>query len=419
MAVPVIMPRQGQSVETCIISKWHKAKGDPVRPGDLLFSYETDKAAFDEEAKTEGVLLEIFFREGEEVPVLSNVAVIGQVGEDPAPFRPGSATSGERDSRGEEEAKSPATSASVTRQPELKTEGKKRISPRARLLARELGIDPGQLQGSGPGGRVVERDVRSAAESRKKEIPSAPLAEKVAQEPIFSGEDSRTEKLSNVRKLIAAAMHASLRESAQLTHHTSADARKLLELRKQFKLEAEKGSTYNITINDMVCYAVVKALLKHPHINAHFLGDSIKIFTKVHLGIAVDTERGLMVPSLRNANEYTLQGLSSKLKQLSEQCRKGSVSPDLLSPAASSFTVTNLGSYGIEMFTPVLNLPQVGILGVNTIIYRPGDLGNGIIGFIPVIGLSLTYDHRAIDGAPASAFLQEVGHQIESLSVEK
>lgn len=419
MAVPVIMPRQGQSVETCIISKWHKAKGDPVRPGDLLFSYETDKAAFDEEAKAEGVLLEIFFQEGEEVPVLSNVAVIGQIGEDPAPFHPGSVSSGKPESLGEEEVKSAASGSFIASQPILRTEGKKRISPRARLLARELGIDPGQLQGSGPGGRVIERDVRSAAESRKKEIPSAPLAEKAPQEPILSGEDSRTEKLSNVRKLIAAAMHASLRESAQLTHHTSADARKLLDLRKQFKQEAEKGSPYNITINDMVCYAVVKALLKHPHINAHFLGDSIKVFTKVHLGIAVDTERGLMVPSLRNANEYTLQGLSSRLKQLNEQCRKGSVSPDILSPAVSSFTVTNLGSYGIEMFTPVLNLPQVGILGVNTITYRPGDLGNGIIGFIPVIGLSLTYDHRAIDGAPASAFLQEVRHQIESLSVEK
>ncbi len=176
-------------------------------------------------------------------------------------------------------------------------------------------------------------------------------------------------------KLIAAAMHASLKESAQLTHHTSADARKLLELRKQFKLEAEKGSPYNITINDMVCYAVIRALLKHPHVNAHFLSDSIKIFTKVHLGIAVDTERGLMVPSLRDANEYTLQGLSARLKHLSEQCRKGSVNPDLLSPAASSFTVTNLGSYGIEMFTPVLNLPQVGILGVNHHYLPPGGFG--------------------------------------------
>ncbi len=419
MAVPVIMPRQGQSVETCIISKWHKAKGDPVRPGDLLFSYETDKAAFDEEAKTEGVLLEIFFQEGEEVPVLSNVAVIGQPGEDSAEFRPGSEVAGKPESRSEGEAKSLATESSFANQIVIPAEEKKRISPRARLLARELDIDASKLQGSGPGGRVIERDVRNAAESKKKEIPSAPIAEKTLQEPILSEEDSRIEKLSNIRKLIAAAMHASLKESAQLTHHTSADARKLLELRKQFKLEAEKGSPYNITINDMVCYAVIKALLKHPHVNAHFLGDSIKIFTKVHLGIAVDTERGLMVPSLRDANEYTLQGLSARLKHLSEQCRKGSVNPDLLSPAASSFTVTNLGSYGIEMFTPVLNLPQVGILGVNTITYRPGDLGNGIIGFIPFIGLSLTYDHRAIDGAPASAFLLEVRQQIENLSIEK
>jgi len=419
MAVPVLMPRQGQSVETCIITKWHKAKGDPVRPGDILFSYETDKAAFDEEAKVEGVLLEILFQEGEEVPVLSNVAVIGKPGEDVSAFLPVTGISGEQETKTETHAGSTVTEPTFPSQPIWQTEGKKRISPRARLVAKELGIDPGQLQGSGPGGRVMEQDVRNAAATRKKEKPAGPSAINPIQEPVFSGEDSRTERLSNVRKIIAAAMLTSLRESAQLTHHTSADARKLLELRKRFKQEAEKGSPYNITINDMVCYAVVKALLKHPHVNAHFLGDTIRVFTKVHLGIAVDTERGLMVPSLRNANEYTLQGLSSRLKQISEQCRIGSISPDLLAPEASSFTVTNLGSYGIEMFTPVLNLPQVGILGVNTILYRPGDLGNGIIGFIPVIGLSLTYDHRAIDGAPASAFLHEVRQQIENLSVEK
>lgn len=415
MAIPVVMPRQGQSVETCIISKWHKSKGDPVKPGDLLFSYETDKAAFDEESKSEGILLEVFFHEGDEVPVLSNVAVIGKPGEDIRLFLPGNfpATNAEPVHEGPL-TKEQGELESVGTTSTIQETDKKRISPRARLVARDLGIDPYQLKGSGPGGRVIERDVLKAHEQVKKS--------RAAERPVtesFSGEDGfRTEKLSNLRKLVASAMHASLRDSAQLTHHLSADARKLLDYRKRFKQEAEKGSPYNITINDMVCYAVIRALLKHPGVNAHFLGDSVKLFSGVHLGIAVDTDRGLMVPALRNAHEYTLQGLSARLKQLSEQCRKGSVNPDLLASTASTFTVTNLGSYGIEFFTPILNLPQVGILGVNTITYRPGDIGNGIIGFIPVIGLSLTYDHRALDGAPASAFLREVKQQIEDLSFE-
>ena len=213
-------------------------------------------------------------------------------------------------------------------------------------------------------------------------------------------------------------MHASLQNSAQLTHHLSADARKILEYRKMFKSGQIKEFGENITITDMVCYAVIKALIIKPEINSHFLGDSIKTFHKVHLGIAVDTERGLMVPALKDADEMSLPELSSGLKSLADQCRKGNIDPELLASTSASFTVSNLGNYGIEMFTPILNIPQSGILGVNTIIYRPSDLGNGDIGFIPVIGLSLTYDHRAIDGAPASVFLKEVKEQIEGFSID-
>jgi pyruvate dehydrogenase E2 component (dihydrolipoamide acetyltransferase) len=209
-------------------------------------------------------------------------------------------------------------------------------------------------------------------------------------------------------------MHASLQNSAQLTHHLSADARKILSLRDKVKKLKEEGYEYNITLNDMVCYATIRALKKQPDANVHFLGDSIRYFNKVHLGMAVDTERGLMVPALRNADDLSLPGLSVQLSQLAAACRTGNVDPDLLQPEAASFTISNLGAYGVEMFTPVINLPQAGILGVNTIIQRPAQLEGGAFGFVPYMGLSLTYDHRALDGGPATLLLAGIKNEIEN-----
>jgi pyruvate dehydrogenase E2 component (dihydrolipoamide acetyltransferase) len=166
----------------------------------------------------------------------------------------------------------------------------------------------------------------------------------------------------------------------------------------------------------MVCYAVVQSLLLHRGANAHFLGESIRTFHQVNLGLAVDTDRGLMVPTLLNASQYTLPELSVQLKNLADMAKKGSISPDLLVPEAATFTVSNLGNYGVEMFTPVINLPQVAILGVNTIIQRPATLADGTFGFLPFIGLSLTYDHRALDGGPATLFLAEIRRQVEQIS---
>ena len=163
----------------------------------------------------------------------------------------------------------------------------------------------------------------------------------------------------------------------------------------------------------MVCFCVIKALLKFPEANSHFLDDRIKTFNKVHLGLAVDTPRGLMVPAVKNASDMDLATLSRELKSVAESCKKGSINPELIQSTAASFTVSNLGNYGVEMFTPVVNLPQAGILGVCTIINRPANIGNGIFGFVPYIGLSLTYDHRAIDGGPATLFLKEIKEQIE------
>jgi pyruvate dehydrogenase E2 component (dihydrolipoamide acetyltransferase) len=221
-----------------------------------------------------------------------------------------------------------------------------------------------------------------------------------------------------MRKIIASAMHHSLQNSAQLTHHLSANASAMLQLRKEVKLRMDKGYRYNITLNAMVCYAAIRAIKHHPGANAHFLGDSIRKFDQVNLGLAVDTDRGLMVPALLQADRYTLPELSTQLKGLAEASKKGSVSPDLLVPDAATFTISNLGNYGVEIFTPVINLPQVAILGVNTIIQRPATLADGSFGFQPFIGLSLTYDHRAIDGGPATLFLATIKEEIEKLTQE-
>ena len=217
--------------------------------------------------------------------------------------------------------------------------------------------------------------------------------------------------------MIARAMHASLQNSAQLTHHLSADARNLLKARKNLKSAFEAGTlSENVTINDLVAWAVIRALKKFPAVNTHFLGTQIKYFRKVHLGLAVDTDRGLMVAALHDADDLSLTGLSARLGQLAAACRKGSVNPDLLSPEAASFTISNLGNYGVEIFTPVINLPQTAILGVCTILPRPKDLGDGLYAFVPHIGLSLTYDHRALDGGEATRFLAEIASQIENLN---
>jgi pyruvate dehydrogenase E2 component (dihydrolipoamide acetyltransferase) len=439
MAIPVLMPRQGQSVETCILGEWVKKKGDAVKVGDILFSYETDKASFEEDAKADGILLDVFFAEGDEVPVLVNVAVIGAAGESVDEFRPG----------GQAAAPVAETIAAVevvtekTVASEVKTiaesSGKVKISPRAKNLAEKSSVTYQQLAGSGPEGRIIERDIEAAAQVLPKLTPLAQEKAKaedlkagetatglggkavakdlISYNPVY-GDDFEVKKLTNMRKLIAKAMHTSLQNSAQLTHHMSADARTIMALRKKYKKALDAGQiSQNITINDLVCFAVIKALKKFPQVNTHFIGDSMRWFKKVHLGLAVDTDRGLMVPAIKNADDLSLEGLSGQMQAIAGQCRKGNVSPELLAPEAATFTISNLGNYGVEMFTPVINIPQTAILGVCTIVPRPKDLGDGVYGFVPMMGLSLTYDHQALDGGEATLFLREIKEQIENLSI--
>ena len=422
MAIAVLMPRQGQSVETCILGQWYKTVGEEVNVGDILFSYETDKASFEEEAKADGILLAKFYNEGDEVPVLVNVAVIGQKGESFDDLTPGL-----NPVDVETEISSADDSPKVV---EFEVDADLynshiRISPLAKNMAQKLNIDINSIKGTGPHGRIIARDIEQASKIvtpekavKTTEIVGKPKVQSAPALVIESGSDFEVRSIPNIRKLIANAMHQSLQNSAQLTHHLSADARQLQRLRKKFKAEYAEGKIkQNITINDLVCFAVIRALEKFPQVNTHYHGDKMKWFKKVHLGLAVDTERGLMVPALKNADDLSVSGLSAQLQQLATQARNGNINPDLLSPEAATFTVSNLGNYGVEMFTPVINLPQTAILGVCAIIPRPKEIEEGVYGFVPMIGLSLTYNHQALDGGEATLFLAEIRKQIESLSV--
>ncbi|MBV5283954.1 MAG: 2-oxo acid dehydrogenase subunit E2 [Paludibacter sp.] len=447
MALVVILPKQGQSVESCIITEIKKKKGDTVKKGEILFSYETDKASFEEESPSDGVVLECFYNDGDEVPVLLDMMVIGQPGDDYAALLQGGspAATESQEPRAKNQDAEPAkvveTNQPINQSANQPINQSTFISPRAKNLAEKEALNASELAGSGPKGRVIEKDVLVALESRPK---LTPLAKKIASEegiqpqgtgsglagtakstdlaaPVNAiyGVDYEDKKLSNMRKLIAKAMHSSLQNSAQLTHHLGADARNIQNLRKKAKKAFEAGTlSANLTINDFVCFAVVKALKKFPNANSHFLGESMRLFNKVHLGLAVDTERGLMVPAVRNADDLSIIGLANQLKEVANSCKKGAISPELLSSEAATFTVSNLGAYGVEMFTPVINLPQVAILGVNTIVPRPKDLGDGVYGFVPYIGLSLTYDHRALDGGEATRFLKQIAIEIETLELD-
>ncbi|HHW00841.1 MAG TPA: 2-oxo acid dehydrogenase subunit E2 [Clostridiaceae bacterium] len=459
MATPVIMPRQGQSVEACIISKWHKKKGDSVKVGDILFTYETDKSTFDEEAQVEGTLLEIFFEEDDEVPVLTTVCVIGNEGESVDEFRPDGQKAAAEAASEQPEASAEATTAPAqdvvnaapTAESAVNAEGRVKISPRARNLAEKTGVDYLRVQPTGPNGRIIERDIVEAREKGLLVTPSARdeymksgvgavsgtglggrittgdlaaagtagTAETAQAAPATVSaaapqEDYVDVKLTNIRKVIAKSMHQSLSTTAQLTLNTSFDATEILAFRNKVKNSMATLGLENITLNDIILYAVSRTILAHKDLNAHFLDDKMRIFNNVHLGIAVDTERGLMVPTLFNANKKSLNEISKEAKALINACQQGTISPDLLKGA--SFTVTNLGSLGIESFTPVLNPPQTGILGVDTIIQRVRVV-NGEYQYYPAMGLSLTFDHRAIDGAPAAKFLKDLRDNLENFSV--
>ena len=439
MATPIIMPRQGQSVESCIITAWNKKVGDAVAEGEILFSYETDKSSFDEPAPVAGKLLAIFAEEGDDVPCLENVCVIGQDGEDFAQFAPASedapaAPAAEAAPVAEAPVAAPAAEAIAAT-----GDATGAISPRARALAEKTGADLLKATPTGPNGRIIERDVQSLVDRgltvsgaasagyttavegsgingkvvlNDLNAPAAAVAPVAAAAPAVS--EYEDVKLTNIRKIIAKAMVESLSSMAQLTFTSSFDATKLLAYRKSLKGAAEKLGLANITLNDMILFAVSRVILKYRNANAHMLGDTMRYFNTVNLGIAVDTERGLMVPTVFHAEKMTLNELSKEAKTVITAAQSGTINPDLLKGA--TFTVSNLGSLGIESFTPIVNPPQTCILGVDCVMTRMKEVDGEYVPY-PAMGLSLTVDHRVLDGADAARILKDIGYALENIDL--
>lgn len=429
MATPILMPRQGQSVESCVLVKWSIKQGDTVKEGDIVAQIETDKATFEVPAPASGAVLELFFPEGADIPVLTHIAAIGAPGEDITSLRPGGVAAVAGDPPHPHASMATPSAPPVVSSPAT-APGGVGVSPRARKTAAALGVQTEALAGSGPGGRVLERDVKAAASGHLSPAaraaanagkgyapaqgsgPGGMVLEADLKSEIRSPKpetDSKSEvPVKGIRKIVAERMRQSLASTAQLTMTSSFDATAMQKARAAAK---ERG--VKLTINDLICFAVVKTLANHPDLNAHFLGNRIAQFADVNLGVAVDTPRGLMVPVVAGANQMSLGELSAAIKSRAEDCQKGSINPDLL--AGGTFTITNLGVLGVETFTPVLNAPEVAILGVGGLSLKPIRKDGGIA-IVDSITLSLTIDHQAVDGAPGARFLKNLCETLENVN---
>ena len=422
MAVGVLMPKEGITVESCIMGSWKKKVGDTVKIGEPLFGYETDKAEFEANSTAEGTILEIFYNEGDEVPCLVNVCAVGNPGEDISSLRP----SAEQDTPAPAApapapaAPAPAAAAaapSVTPQAapaqapaaaDVRPGGKLAVSPRAKSLAERAGVDASLAVPTGPNGRIIERDIRALMESG---ITAQPAVKAASPAPAVTSEDEYEDvKFSAVRKATARSMMASLTGTAQLTLNFSFNATQIQELRAMLK--GLEGDVSKISLNDMVMFAVARTLEECHDLNANMLDDTtIRLFRNVNLGFACDTPRGLLVPVIKHADTLTLLELALEGKRLAAKAKAGELSPDEMT--GGTFTVSNLGSFGCESFTPVINPPQTGILGICNIERKLKNTSDGSVQTYPAMGLSLTIDHRAVDGAPASRFMKELCSRLE------
>ena len=433
MATIVVMPQLGNSVESCIIVEWMIAEGDTVSVDQTLASIETDKSTMEVPSTAEGTVLKLLWEEGDEVPVKDPLIIVGEPGEDISGLVPGGdAAPAEADAPAEQAAAAPEAAA-----PAFATErATGAVSPSARALAASNGVDASAIaEGSGPHGRVIERDVAAAIAAGPVLTSAARAAGVSAAEGTGIGgrvsvaDAGRTAEaapadfpgastsapLKGVRKVVAKRMMESLTSTAQLTLNTTANAAGILAMRKKVKNADEALGLNKITLNDLVCFAVSRTLLKYPVFNAHLEDGVLTEFEQVHLGFACDTPRGLLVPVIRSAQALGLKAFSDEAKRLAGGAIEGSLSPEFLS--GGTFTVSNIGSFGIETFTPVINLPQTAILGVGAITPRPTVAADGSIGVEQRLNLSLTIDHQVIDGADGARFLRDLVAAIENIDV--
>ena len=384
MATEITMPKLGLTMTTGKVGRWLVQEGSPVTQGEALLEIMTDKITNVIESPSDGVLLKIIAREGAELPVGAVLGAMGGVGEE---YRE-AATTG---------LPSPAASSGTPKSGEEKN----RISPLARKLAEERGLDWSGITGTGPSGRIVKEDVEAAIVAAATKETASPRPAPAAKESSISPEFSET-PYAGMRRVIGEHMAQSWTVSPKVDYHVSVDATALLKLRQAGKQTANE----KITLTDIVVKIVARALKLRPNMNIALIGEQIRQYPEPCIGVAVALENGLVVPVVRNADSKPLSAISRELRQLAQKARAGQLSLEEM--RGGTFTVTNVGAFhSVDWFTPLLNQPEAGILGIGRIVDTP-VARDGQIVIRPMLGISLSFDHRIIDGLPAAEFLKVV-----------
>jgi pyruvate dehydrogenase E2 component (dihydrolipoamide acetyltransferase) len=437
MAHPILMPKPGQMTEECVIVAWLKNEGDPVKKGDVLFEIETDKTNMDVESFDEGVLLKRYVVEGETVPVNTLCAYVGEIGEEvpekapeavrskagPGSTPPASATGtapAPAASQPGQPAEQMPTVAPVLRSEPSEGAGHLRISPRASRLAAASGIDPRTIRGTGPEGRITERDVQSALEARTQVVPSrvaaAPGQGSPVPEPAIrssfrqvsydtGAEEEGPRPLSRMRRIIAERLTLSATTVPQFTVTVAVDMTRLVALRTELK---SAGTA--LTVTDFVVSAAAQSLVEFQAVNSRTDGASVWQRRRVHIGLAVSLPDGLVVPVIRDADHLSLTGLHARAAELAEAARSGALGPDDIT--GSTFTISNLGMFGVDEFCAIINPGESAILAVSSVIPTVIAVGDGF-GIRQIMKLTMTADHRIVDGELAARFLNAIRRRLE------
>jgi Pyruvate/2-oxoglutarate dehydrogenase complex, dihydrolipoamide acyltransferase (E2) component, and related enzymes len=416
MATEIIMPKMGMGMEEGTVVEWLKQKGDPVKKGESVVSISSDKIEKDLEAPEDGVLIDIEAGEDAVVPIGHPLGYIGAEGEQISGSSSESAATASAASSAVAVAEKPLKTVTVEKPQasQLPEQPRLRVSPAARKLAKTENIDLNKVAGTGPLGRITKADVAASIENQKKQpepqtVTAAPTESKQT-EPV-AAEAGSTRKVTGMRKVIAQHMFESLQQTAQLTLQTTADVTELLRFQKKAREAYQINDEVRLTITDFIAKATINTLLQHPEMNSYYQNDTITTFKSVQLGIATALDEGLVVPVVKDAEKKSLSAISREIRKASKAARGGKL--DTLQLSGSTFTVSSLGTYGIGFFTPVLNPPEIGILGVGTITAQPVYVGEELQKR-SLLPLSLTFDHRAIDGAPAAAFLADLKANLEA-----
>ena len=434
-----IMPKWGLTMKEGKITRWLKQEGESVAPGEALFEVETDKITNTVEAPASGVLFQIVVPAGNVAPVQAVVGVIAESGETP-----------DRVAGGAVQAAAVPKEAKDASVPAAAGGEFVPATPAARKLAKELGVDLGAVQGTGPGGRVTEKDVQDFKDSGPainaspqaiefarahgidlSDIPGTGPGGKVTKVDILRAmqpqaapkpaggapaasapvpAEAKVVPMEGIRRLIAENMKASLNNAAQLSVFVETDVTAMVALRDLFLARNTKNPDYRLSYNDIISYAVCRALKKHPMMNSTQTGDSIYLHQHVNLGVAVALDNGLIVPNVKNADTLGLDALAAAVRDVAGRARKGGLTMDEIS--GGTFTITNVSMLGMDGFTPILNPPETGILGVGRVVEKPGVF-EGEICVRKYMTLSLTFDHRVTDGAPAMTFLRYLADLLE------